>query len=225
MKERYDDNEIRYYHGGLGAAENKRDFDRNTSDGDFGREYENRYRNHEHPQDYRNRRDYDAHRFDDYARHTNGYEANYRQNRYQPQPRLENTRHGYGIHGFEGRMNDQYQRVRNMERERMAKQQQQQQQASGSHRGYSGARFGGSNYSANGDFGGAPEYGAMSGAGGNAENYTSYSGYGGGYSGQPSQGQNQTHYPESYNSHGLTGKWQYNPGDRYRFDRRDDRFE
>ncbi|WP_147383156.1 hypothetical protein [Pontibacter oryzae] len=195
------DDEIRYYHGGLGAEENRRDFDRNTRDGDFGREYENRYRHRQHPQDYRNRRDFDAHRFEDYDRHANELNANYNRNTHISEPYLSDIRQGYGIPEFRRLGSEPHNRLDDMERERRA--QQQQAYNTGRPGGYSGAAYGGSNYSTHGDFGGAPGNGAMSGAGGNSENYTSSSGYGGGH-GSPSIHDSNAHrrqeHPHNYDA-------------------------
>lgn len=91
---------------------------------------------------------------------------------------LDDIRQGYGYPSFRNNAyEDDY--VEQMKRERQA--QRMQGYGSGRLGGYSGAAFGGANYSSHGGYGGAPEYGAMSGHGGNADHDASSSGYGGSY--------------------------------------------
>ncbi|MER2997534.1 hypothetical protein [Pontibacter populi] len=163
--ERYDrDN---YYHSGLGA-ENRRDWDRSTRDGDFGRDYENRFRT-------------DRDRNEEYRRRNQDMRDNYNRNVKGDTGGLSNIRQSYGISGFgsQGRFTDTgediAQRMRR-DRDRLHD----QGYGSGRISGYSGSAFGGSNYSAHGDFSGSSDYGAMSGGEGNVEDYVSMSGYGGG---------------------------------------------
>ncbi|MDX5437065.1 MAG: hypothetical protein LPK03_07715 [Pontibacter sp.] len=175
------DRENRYYHGGLGES-NWRDYDSDIRDGDFGREYQDRYRNNDHPQDYRNRRDFDANRFRNYRTRDYDMENEYYENTRGDYHSLGDIRQGYGFPSFSGSSSEGEYSMNRMQRERRA--QQEQGYGSGRLSGYSGAAFGGANYSSHGDFGGAPEYGSMSGGGGNVDDYVSSSGYGGGY--QPS---------------------------------------
>ncbi|NDK55361.1 hypothetical protein [Pontibacter fetidus] len=162
--ERYDrDN---YYHSGLGS-ENRRDWDRSSRDGDFGRDYENRFRNtHDRDEEYR-RRNYGTDR--NYtSRHGQSHDPN-------------EIRRGYGISdvGGENRFTDTGENIeQRMRRDRNYLYD--RGYGSGRTSGYSGAAFGGSNYSSDGGFGGSEEYGAMSGGGGNVDDYVSMSGYGGG---------------------------------------------
>jgi hypothetical protein len=163
--ERYDrDN---YYHSGLGS-ENRRNWDRSSRDGDFGRDYENRFRT-------------DRDRNEEYRRRSHDMQDNYYRNVQGNNDDLSNIRQGYGISDFGGENRftdtgeDIAQRMRR-DRERL----QEQGYGSGRTSGYSGAAFGGSNYSSDGGFGGSSDYGAMSGGGGNADDYVSLSGYGGG---------------------------------------------
>ncbi|MBB6611706.1 hypothetical protein H7F15_11710 [Pontibacter sp. Tf4] len=184
-----------YYHSGLGS-ENRRDWDRSSRDGDFGRDYENRFRNS---------RDRDA----DYRRHHHDLEEDYYQQTQRSGPDLSTIRQGYGITGFgsEGRYTDTgediAERMRR-DRERL----QREGYGSGRMGGYSGSAFGGSNYSAHGDFSGASDYGSMSGDRGNVDDYTSMSGYGGGYgSAQRSMDRRDTDYSNrsGYNSYSNRG--------------------
>ncbi|PRY09748.1 hypothetical protein CLV24_11887 [Pontibacter ummariensis] len=69
--------------------------------------------------------------------------------------------------------------LEDMQRERRARYE--QGYGSGRLGGYSGSAFGGANYSAHGDFGGSPDYGSMSGSGGNADDYASPSNYSSGH--------------------------------------------
>ena len=177
--ERY--NRDRYYHSGLGT-ENRRDWDRSTRDGDFGRDYENRFRS-------------DRDRNEDYRRHYHSLEQNYYDNTQGQHHNLDNIRQGYGYSSFESGNNenlrDSGEEIANRmrrDRERL----QQQGYGSGRMSGYSGSAFGGSNYSSHGDFGGSSDYGAMSGDDGNVEDYVSMSGYGGG------QGSISTHSDRDY---------------------------
>ncbi|MBC5772678.1 hypothetical protein H8S95_01270 [Pontibacter sp. KCTC 32443] len=154
-----------YYHSGLGS-ENRRDWDRSSRDGDFGRDYENRYRStHDRDEEYR-RRSYGTDR---------NYSDN-QSNRYTS----DDLRRGYGVSrlGGYGSRYDDTDYVARMERDREILQQ--QGYGSGRTSGYSGSAFGGSNYSSHGGFGGSSGYNNMSGGGGNADDYVSMSGYGGG---------------------------------------------
>ncbi|MEJ8757270.1 hypothetical protein WG947_09705 [Pontibacter sp. H259] len=154
-----------YYHSGLGS-ENRRDWDRSSRDGDFGRDYENRYRTtHDRDEQYR--------------RHSYGTDRHYgddRRDRYSS----DDISRGYGVSrlgGYGSRYNDtDY--VARMERDRELLQD--RGYGSGRTSGYSGAAFGGSNYSSHGNFGGSSDYNNMTGRGGNDEDYVSMSGYGGG---------------------------------------------
>ncbi|WP_162425721.1 hypothetical protein [Pontibacter pudoricolor] len=163
--ERYDRD--KYYHGGLGTG-NRKDWDRSSRDGDFGRDYENRFRT-------------DRDRNEEYRRRNHEMNDNYYSNTHGEDDNLSTIRQGYGIAGFgnEGRFTDTgediAQRMRR-DRERLHD----QGYGSGRTSGYSGSAFGGSNYSAHGDFGGSSRYGSMSGGEGNVEDYVSMSGYGGG---------------------------------------------
>jgi hypothetical protein len=164
--ERYDRD--KYYHSGLGS-ENRRDWDRSSRDGDFGRDYENRFRrDRDRDEEYR-RRNHEMK--DNYYRNTQGDDND----------DLSTIRQGYGIAGFgnEGRFTDTGEDIAarmRRDRERLHD----QGYGSGKTSGYSGSAFGGSNYSAHGDFGGSSNYGSMSGGEGNVDDYVSMSGYGGG---------------------------------------------
>lgn len=172
------DRENRYYHGGLWTGKDTYNFDRDTRDGDFGREHQDRYQGGNNPQDFRDRRDFDANRFQNYRSRDYDMEDNYYENTRGRKHDLGDIRQGYGISSFGG-SSDRYDDMRDMQRERRA--QQEQGYGSGRMSGYSGSRFGGSNYSAHGDFGGSPGYDSMSGGGGNMDDAVSSSGYGGGY--------------------------------------------
>ena len=172
---------VRYYHGGLGE-ENWKDYDRDLRDGDFGREHEDRYRSREGHRDFRDRRDFDRDRFRNYRSRDYEMEQNYYDNTRGEQHTLENIRQGYGFPSFvssSNRASGPENEVENMRRERQA--QRDQGYGAGRLSGYSGAAFGGSNYSVHGGFGGASDYGSMSGDRGDMGDYVSSSGYGGGY--------------------------------------------
>ncbi|MCX2740288.1 hypothetical protein [Pontibacter anaerobius] len=175
---RNDRDNSRYYHSGLWTGKDVYDFDRDTRDGDFGREHQDRYSHGNNPHDFRDRRDFDANRFQNYRSRDYDMEDNYYDNTSNRRHDLGDIRQGYGISSFEG-SSDRYDDMRGMQRERRA--QQEQGYGSGRLSGYSGSRFGGANYSAHGEFGGGSGYGSMSGGGGNMDDSVSSSGYGGGY--------------------------------------------
>jgi hypothetical protein len=158
----------RYYHGGLGAEENRREWDRATRDGDYGPDHELRFR-----------KNVDSEQ-EDYRRHDSEMEHNYYRYAQGDHHRLDDIRQGYGYSSFE-RDHDRNDEVSRMKRERAN--QPDLGYGSGIMGGYSGSSFGGSNYSVHGSFGGSPDYGSMSGYGGNANNMLSSSGYGGGHLG------------------------------------------
>lgn len=165
-----------YYHGGLGA-ENRRNWDRSTRDGDYGRDYENRFRSG---------KDRDR----EYRRHYRDLEDRYYDSTHRNGPDMSNIRQGYGISSFDdndARFTDTGEAIaQRMQRDR------DRLRRMG---GYSGSAFGGSNYSAHGDFSGSSDYGAMSGSGGNVDDYTSMSGYGGDRSNVAhSAGRNASYY-------------------------------
>ncbi|AKD05173.1 hypothetical protein POKO110462_22240 [Pontibacter korlensis] len=180
----------RYYHEGLGADGNRRNFDRDTRDGDFGREHQDRYRHGNNPHDFRNRRDFDANRFENYPRRDHDMEDNYYENTRRDSHSLSNIRQGYGFSSFDD-SSDPGNDMENMRRERGALQD--QGYGSGRLSGYSGSGFGGANYSSHGDFGGSPQYGSMSGDRGNINTYVSSSGYGGGHSNASMHPDQSTH--------------------------------
>ncbi|WP_439883518.1 hypothetical protein ACSX1A_10155 [Pontibacter sp. MBLB2868] len=157
------DNRHRYYRNSEG--------DSRSASGNYNRGNANW-----HEQDDRN-----SDRFRSYRDHDYEMEQDYYDNVQGERHNLDDIRQGYGYSSFGG-SSDRYDEGRRMERERNA----QRQQGYGSDRmgGYSGSRFGGANYSSHGSFGGSPDYGAMSGGGGNADDYVSSSGYGGGYGSQ-----------------------------------------
>lgn len=179
---REDRDNSRYYHGGLQSGHDVYDFDRDTRDGDFGRQYQDRYRNGNNPHSFRDRRDFDANRFRTYPRRDHDVEDVYGESTRRSRHELSTIRQGYGIPSMD-RRDEESERVHQMQRERRA--QQEQGYGSGRLSGYSGSRFGGANYSAHGDFGGSSHYGAMSGTGGNMEHTVSSSGYGGGHTYHP----------------------------------------
>ncbi|WP_276496400.1 hypothetical protein [Pontibacter litorisediminis] len=180
-----------YYHEGLWTGRDAYDFNRDTRDGDFGKEHQERYRHGNNPQDFRNRRDFDANRFQNYPSRDHDMEDNYYDNTRGRQRELGNIRQGYGFPSF-GDSADSYKGdMRHMQRERRA--QQEQGYGSGRMSGYSGAAFGGSNYSAHGDFGGSSHYGSMSGGGGHMDDTVSSSGYGGGHSNNSMHPDRSTH--------------------------------
>ncbi|WP_266206076.1 hypothetical protein [Pontibacter kalidii] len=187
---RNDRDNDRYYHSGLWSGRDVYDFDRDTRDGDFGREYQDRYRDGNNPRDFRDRRDFDANRFQNYRSRDYDLEDNYNENTRGRHHELGNIRQGYGFSSF-GSNTGRHDEMRNMERERRA--QQEQGYGSGRMSGYSGSRFGGANYSAHGDFGGSSRYGSMSGDSGNVDDYVSMSGYGGGHSNDSMHPDRSTH--------------------------------
>ncbi|WP_347156770.1 hypothetical protein [Pontibacter chitinilyticus] len=158
------DNQDLYFHGGLGAENRRYQGPGNAGQEDFGRAYDHRDLDHGSASDhFRNasRRDYDM---------ENSYYENLRAeqpHKYGNRQRYDNNGSGYG-----------YDSDRNGNRQERHQQHRQQGYDAGKYGGYSGAAFGGANYSAHGSFGGSPEYGAMSGGGGNENNGASSSGYG-----------------------------------------------
>jgi hypothetical protein len=161
----------RYYDSGLGAEDNRSEFNRYRRADNFEREYQDEYRGRQNNHPYKANDDY---KYRDY-----NMERDYHNKVRRDSHELDNIRQGYGYPAF--RNESTYQNdIEQMERERNA--QYQQGYGSGRLSGYSGSRFGGSNYSAHGDFGSGPDYGSMSGKGGNTERYVSSSGYGGGNS-------------------------------------------
>jgi hypothetical protein len=179
-----------YYHTGLWSGRDVYDFDRDTRDGDFGREHQDRYRDGNNPRDFRDRRDFDANRFQNYRSRDYDLEDTYNESTRGHRHELSDVRQGYGIPSF-GNSSGRHEEVRDMQRERRA--QQEQGYGSGRMSGYSGSRFGGANYSAHGDFGGSDRYNAMSGGGGNMERTVSASGYGGGHSNASMHPDRSTH--------------------------------
>lgn len=195
----------RYYQGGYGNEyRHDRDWNNRESrdlNNQFEREYRNSrghgndsdnfYRDSAYEHDYDNsrfrsdsRRDYNAGRrsdrddFRNYRSRDYDMERNYYDNTRGDRGMLGDVRQGYGISGFGG-TSDRYDTASEMQREQNA--QFEQGYGTGRMSGYSGAAFGGANYSAKGDFGGSSHYGSMSGSGGNMDDYASSSGYGGGY--------------------------------------------
>jgi hypothetical protein len=157
-------------------------------EGDFTPQFKREYQRHHQDEDRsdfgRNRYASDRDNFQSYRSRDYDMERNYNDNTRGRQGDLGNIRQGYGISDFGG-TSDRYNTVGDMQRERNA--QQQQGYGSGRMSGYSGSRFGGSNYSTHGEFGGSERYGSMSGGGGNIDDYVSSSGYGSGY------GESSTH--------------------------------
>lgn len=180
-----------YYHGGLQSGRDVYDFNRDTRDGDYGKEHQDRYRHGHNPRDFRDRRDFDANRFQTYPKLDYDMEQNYYEHTQGRGHELTNVRQRYGFPGFENSHDENDDRVRHMQRERRA--QQEQEYRSGRMGGYSGSAFGGANYSTHGDFGGADRYNAMSGSGGNAEHLPSASGYGSGHSNNSMHPDRSTH--------------------------------
>jgi len=146
------DNRNRFYHGGLGD-DNWRDGDRRARNGAYGRDDENRYRGGENQRDFGHRRDSDSERFRDYHRRDREMEQHYYQNTRGEHHSLGNIRQGYGFSSFEDAAN-QAGELDEMRREREALRQ--QGYGSGRLRGYSGAGFGGANYSVHGDLAAHP---------------------------------------------------------------------
>jgi hypothetical protein len=169
--------------------ENRQDFNRYDRQGrdltpQFEREYQRQYQDEDRSDFGRNRYSSDRDKFQSYRSRDYDMERNYNDNTRGRKDDLGNIRQGYGIPGFGG-TSERNDTVGDMQRERKA--QQQQGYGSGRMSGYSGSRFGGSNYSTHGEFGGSDRYGSMSGGGGNSDDYVSSSGYGGG------QGESYTH--------------------------------
>ncbi|GAB3527922.1 hypothetical protein GCM10027443_04990 [Pontibacter brevis] len=158
---RYDRND-RYDREERPGRELKQQFEREYQSHHNDRYADNaRFGDRDSSRDYRNR-DYDM-------------ERNYYSNTRGDRGTLGNVRQGYGISGFSG-TSDRYDRINDMQRNRSA--QNDQGYGSGTIGGYSGSRYGGSNYSAHGDFGGSSNYGSMSGSGGDMDNLSNSSGYG-----------------------------------------------
>lgn len=164
-----------------------RDWDRSSRDGDYGRDYENRFRT-------------DRDRNDEYRNRDYTMERDYYKNMQNSTNDMSNIRQGYGVPSFSS---DSYQQTSDDIARRMQRDRDRLRKLSNSGNqdsGYSGSRFGGSNYSAHGDFGGSSEYSAMSGDRGNVDDYTSMSGYGGGYgSTQHSSGRGESNYSNRSN--------------------------
>jgi len=179
---RYDDSRYNREERGL-----KQQFERDyrSSHHDNG----NFYRDAAYERDNSNRRDdsggrghesgrnNDSDRFRNYRSRDYDMEQNYYGNTRGDRGTLGDVRQGYGISSFAG-TSDRYNTASDRQRER--NNQFEQGYGTGRMSGYSGSAFGGSNYSANGDFGGSSGYGSMSGSGGNMDDYVSSSGYGGG---------------------------------------------
>lgn len=179
--ERYEQDN--YYHGGVGEENRRYQSHGQNYHNDFGRGYDRRPDNYFNGRSIEERRQ-DMSQYDNHARLRSGnhdfdneaysnFQRNNQQlrNAYDNQVRrehhqLDDIRQGYGVPEFGNKSGSGYQQEQGYNSGRMS--------------GYSGAAFGGSNYSAHGGFGGAPEYGAMSGDRGNVTQYTSASGYGGG---------------------------------------------
>lgn len=182
------DDRNRYYQGGYSNENRSGDNRENRYSRDLNQEFER-----EHQSSHQNivndsgnfyrdsayERDHDNSRFQNYRSHDYDMERNYYENPRGNQDNLGDIRQGYGISSFGG-TSDRYNTANDMQRERNA--QFEQGYGSGRMSGYSGSRFGGSNYSATGNFGGSSDYGSMSGSGGNIDDYVSSSGYGGGNS-------------------------------------------
>ncbi len=174
----------KYYHSGLGS-ENRRNWDRSTRDGDYGRDYENRFRTDEDRQHEVRRRHFPESgdlNSNDTRNYGVGSDYYGRTN--------TNYRRGYNTPDYVARMEEDREKLRSLSPKN------QEQRNLG---GYSGSAFGGSNYSSHGDFSGADEYGAMSGDQGNVDDYPSMSGYGGG---RPSQSAGSRNYNERYGNSG-----------------------
>ncbi|GAA4425142.1 hypothetical protein GCM10023188_05830 [Pontibacter saemangeumensis] len=180
-------NDRKHDHEGGYGHENRYPSNRSGREyGDLKQQFEREYRDsHREARDsdnfYRDsgyERDDDNSRFRNYRSRDYDMERNYYENTRGDRGTLSDVRQGYGISSFGG-TSDRYNTANDMQRERNA--QFEQGYGTGRMSGYSGSRFGGSNYSATGDFGGSADYGAMSGSGGNQENYVSSSGYGGGF--------------------------------------------
>lgn len=210
MKNNFED---RFHHGSTGSGNRHEDARRNDlRDGDFGREYENRYRN----QDGRNRKSYDEYRSSqsrmpdmNEGRARRGYD-------------VEDTRHsGYG---YDSDRNGSF---------RTPGQREQGGYGTGHMGGYSGSSFGGTNYSSHGSFSGDSGYGSMSGGGGNMGLNASSSGYGNstgsgrpygnsnaGYGGSNKRTSwNTDPYGNSYGSHGGSrnaGRGTFSDGNTYK---------
>lgn len=156
------DFEGRYHHGSLGSENRHTEEKRNDlRDGDFGREYENRYRSN----DGRNRMSYDAYKS----------QNNWTKNSI-PSWEDRGARRGFGIDDSAG-SGYGYDSDRNGN-DRTPGNRDQGGYGTGRMGGYSGSGFGGSNYSSHGSFSGNSEYGSMSGGGGNMSWGASSSGYG-----------------------------------------------
>ena len=175
-------NDRKHYYEGAYGNENQYPGNRsNRGYGDLNRQSERQHRGRDSDSFYRDsayERDDDNSRFRNYRSRDDDMERNYYENTRGDRGMLGDVRQGYGISSFGG-SSDRYNTANDMQRERNA--QFEQGYGTGRMSGYSGSRFGGSNYSATGDFGGSSDYGSMSGSGGNTDDYVSSSGYGGGY--------------------------------------------
>lgn len=157
-------NENRYYHGSFGSGNRHESDKRNQlNDGDYGKEYEARYKGH----DGRNRLDYDS--------YNRGEDRSF-YGKSMLKPGESRSRRGYGVED-NVRGGSGYDADRNGN-DRKISDRNEGGYGSGRTGGYSGAAFGGSNYSSHGSFGGDSSYGSMSGGGGNMGPFASKSGYG-----------------------------------------------
>ncbi|MBF9254449.1 hypothetical protein I2I11_14185 [Pontibacter sp. 172403-2] len=203
------DNRDLYFHGGLGE-ENRRNYgpaDRDRED--YGRAYDHRDRDHT----------FDSDRFRNYQRRDYDMENRYYENMRGNQDNLSDIRQRYGVssykgsgYGYDSDRNGNWQQQRRHS---------QQGYGSGRMGGYSGSAFGGANYSAHGDFGGSPEYGNMSGGGGNLNDDASSSGYGSGYQEDDNAGNYNTYrgqsiHPNYSGSYDRGGYRNYDPNNRWR---------
>jgi hypothetical protein len=188
----------KYYHGGV-VSENIHQNDRRNQlrDGDFGREYENRYKGH----DGRNRLDYNTYQN---RNNMDPYKSSYLS------PGEFRSKRGYGVEesmrGGYGYDADRNGNDRNLT--------ERNEGGYGSKRtgGYSGSGFGGSNYSAHGSYGGGNQYGSMSGGGGNMGLYSSKSGYGNpGISTDRSQPRTRSRYGDTSDYFGNSNLNKDNP--------------
>lgn len=157
------DFESRYHHGSPGSGNRHTEERRNDlRDGDFGREYENRYRSN----DGRNRMSYDAYKSDNKWMKSS-----------VPSWDERRATRGYGVEDSAGGSGYGYDSDRNGN-DRTPGSRDQGGYGTGRMGGYSGSGFGGSNYSSHGSFSGNSAYGSMSGGGGNVGWGASSSGYG-----------------------------------------------
>lgn len=195
----------RYYRGGYNNDRNDYDYDndrgrdyrneydrygrddRNDRPGrELKQEFEKDYRRHRNERYSDNDRFSDSDRSSDYRNRDYDMERNYYDNTRGNRGELGDIRQGYGMSGFTG-TSDRYDNMSEMQRNRSA--QNEQGYGSGTIGGYSGSRYGGSNYSARGDFGGSSGYGSMSGGGGDMDDLSNSSGYGSSSSSYSDRGQ------------------------------------